>query len=112
MIGVPLSMEDRMTAVARLWEAHSEAPFPSRLTSVDVAGVEMVMLDADVAGCVSTWLNNGGNIDDRWWAVLATRERQLERVVPKLSDREAAYYQRLLDMTVLVLGSSEGQPLG
>ncbi|XVU21230.1 hypothetical protein ACQPZJ_28635 [Actinoplanes sp. CA-054009] len=70
-----------------------------------MAGVETVMLDADVAGCVSAWLNNGGDLDDRRWDVLATRERQLERVVSELSDREAAYYQRLLDMTVLVLDS-------
>ncbi len=97
---------DRMSGVASLWEAHRNAAFPGRLRSVDIAGVEMVMLDADVAGCVSAWLNDGGNIDDRWWDVLAVRERHLERVVPELSGDEAAYFQRLLDMTVLVLDSS------
>lgn len=46
--------EDRLAAVARLREAHLQAPFPRRLYGEDVAGVEMVMLDSDVAGCVST----------------------------------------------------------
>ncbi|WP_221328194.1 hypothetical protein [Actinoplanes sp. L3-i22] len=93
-----------MTTVSRLWGEHLKQPFPSRLRSVEVAGVEMVMLDANVAGCVSTWLNNGGDLDGWRRDALATCERQLERVVPELADREAAYYQRLLDMTVLVLG--------
>ena len=104
MSGAPYGMdEDRMTAVAELWRAHAEAPFPSRLTSLDVAGAEMVTLDADVAGCVSTWLHNGGSVDSRRYDLLAAHERRLERVVAELSGSEAAYYRRLLDMTVLVL---------
>jgi hypothetical protein len=47
--------DDRMTAVARLREAHGDAAFPDRLRSADIAGVEMVMLDADVAACVGIW---------------------------------------------------------
>ncbi|GAA4605331.1 hypothetical protein BJY16_005350 [Actinoplanes octamycinicus] len=98
-----MSSENRMTTVARLWAEHCAAPFPGRLRAVEVAGVEMVMLDADVAGCVSVWLANGGTVDDRSWDVLAACERRLERVLPELTDREAAYYRRLLEMTVLVL---------
>jgi hypothetical protein len=100
-------VEDRIAAVAQLYNAHREADFPDRLRAVDVAGVEMVMLDADVAGCVSTWLTSGGSTDDRLWDILATRERQLERVMPELSGQEAAYYRRLLDMAALILGSPE-----
>ncbi|WP_326557253.1 hypothetical protein [Micromonospora sp. NBC_01796] len=96
--------DDRIKAVAELWAAHREAAFPARLTAVDIAGVEMVMLDAGAAGCISTWLINGGDLDDRWWDVLAAREQDLARVVPHLAGYEASYYQRLLDMTALVLG--------
>ncbi|MBM0278075.1 hypothetical protein [Micromonospora tarensis] len=95
---------DRIKAVAELWAAHREAAFPARLRAVDIAGVGMVMLDADAAGCISTWLVNGGDLDDWWWDVLAAREQDLARVVPQLAGYEASYYQRLLDMTVLVLG--------
>lgn len=92
----------RMMAVAELWKAHRAAAFPDRLRSTGISGVDMVMLDADVAGCVSGWLNNGGAVDERW-DVLATRVRELERVVPELSGYEAVYFKRLLDMTALVL---------
>lgn len=101
---------DRMTAVAELWKAHSSAAFPGRLRTVDIAGVEMVMLDEDVAGCVGIWLSHGCSIDDRRWEALATRGRQLTRVLPELSGDEAVYYQRLLDMTVLLLDSRSDPP--
>jgi hypothetical protein len=108
MSGGPSSViSDQVAAVTQLWEAHSEAAFPRRLLYDDVAGVEMVMLDADVSGCVSTWLSRDGSIDNWRWNILASRERDLELVLPKLSGQEAAYYQGLLDMAVLILESPD-----
>lgn len=52
-------------------------------------------------------LNNADSIDDRLWDVLARRERDLEQVLPAMSGQEGAFYQRLLDMAVLVLESPD-----
>lgn len=52
-------------SVQRLWDEHCDAPFPARLGGQEIAGVEMVMLDADIAGCVQTWLANKGQLDKR-----------------------------------------------
>ena len=104
-----MPVTDPRTAVAKLWEAHQQAPFPGRLRSTDVAGTCMVLLDSAVAGCVSTWLQ-AGHIDDRLWDILAAREQDLLRVVPELRDGEALYYQRLLDMAVLILEAPDGPP--
>jgi hypothetical protein len=68
-----------------------------------------VTLDADVAGCVSAWLSNGGVIDDQWWYLLATREQQLDRLIPQLVGYEASHCQRLLEVTVLVLDPPDAQ---
>jgi hypothetical protein len=92
----------RMVAVEQLWSVHAKEAFPVRLTSVDVLGIEMAMLDADIAGCVSAWLHHDGLIDDRRWNVLAARERQLSRVLPELSGEEATYFRRLNDMVILI----------
>ncbi|MEU7901655.1 hypothetical protein [Actinoplanes sp. NPDC049118] len=97
-----------MATVAELWSAHGHAAFPARLRSADVSGIDMVTLDADVAGCVSVWLRNGGNIDDRRWEILAARERELTRVLPALTGEEAAYCQRLRDMAVVLMDSPGG----
>lgn len=46
--------DERIASVERLWTAHGDAPFPRRLLYDDVVGIEMVMLDADVSGCIHT----------------------------------------------------------
>jgi hypothetical protein len=92
----------RMTAVEELWRRHAKEAFPARLTSVDVLGIEMVTLDADIAGCVNTWLHNGGTLDDRRWNVLTARKRKLSRVLPELTGEEATYFRRLDEMVNLL----------
>ncbi|MEV6448106.1 hypothetical protein [Amycolatopsis sp. NPDC051716] len=86
-----------------LFEAHREAPFPSRWRGADVEGIDMVMLDATAAGGVSAWLERQGLLDDRGFAVLAECEQRLVRVIPELDAHGRDYYQRLLDMAVLAL---------
>ncbi|MEU4522600.1 hypothetical protein AB0F52_28290 [Amycolatopsis sp. NPDC024027] len=68
-----------------------------------MGGVDMVMLEATPAGCLSVWLEQQGLLDDRRWDILAECEQQLIRVIPELDAYGREYYQRLLDMTVLVL---------
>lgn len=98
-----MDLTDRRAAVTTLFEARSKAPFPSRWRGADVAGFEMVMLDANTAGGVSVWLEQQGVLDDWRWDVLAECEQRLIRVIPELDAYGREYYQRILDMTVLVL---------
>ena len=98
-----MDLTDRRAAVATLLEAHREAPFPSRWRGADLGGIDLVMLAADPAGCVSGWLEQHGFLDDRRWNVLAECEQRLIRVIPELDASGREYYQRLLDMTLLVL---------
>ncbi|WP_370949671.1 hypothetical protein AB5J62_19475 [Amycolatopsis sp. cg5] len=98
-----MDLTDRLAAVTTLFDAHLKAPFPGRWRGADVAGFDMVMLDAGPAGCVSVWLERQGLLDDWRWNVLAECEQRLVRVIPELDAYGREYYQRLLDMTVLVL---------
>jgi hypothetical protein len=59
-----VDLTGRRAAVRTLFEAHRKAPFPSRWRGVDVGGIDMVMLDAHPAGCVSVWLEQQGLLDD------------------------------------------------
>ncbi|SDT04551.1 hypothetical protein [Actinoplanes derwentensis] len=92
-----------MRTVADLFDEHRRAAFPSRLKYDDVNGVEMVGVDVNVSGCVGTWLENGGRLDDRRWNTLAECEQRLIRVIPALGGEDALYCRRLLAMTVLIL---------
>jgi hypothetical protein len=96
----------RVADVAALWATQRSAPFPSRLRGAEIAGVDIVMLDAQVAGCVSSWLSNGGSLDRRRRDALAACRDHLDRVIPELAGAEAIYCRRLRDLGVLVLDDS------
>lgn len=89
---------------AELWEEHLRTHFPSRLRGEELAGVDMVMVDADVAGCVDTWLSGSGPLDRGRLSLLRDLRGDLDRVLPVLEDAaERQYYQRLSDLARLVL---------
>lgn len=98
-----MGLTERLAAVAALYEVHRNAHFPSRWRGADVAGFDMVMLDAFPVGCISVWLAHAGVLDDRRWNILAEYEQQLLRVIPELDEYGREFYQRLLDMAQLVL---------
>jgi hypothetical protein len=75
-----------------------------QLRSTDIDGVVMVMLDADVAGCLKVWLDNGGRVDARRHGSLTKRMSELDRVLPLLTDRhERRYFGRVCEMAALAL---------
>ncbi|MGW6945368.1 hypothetical protein [Streptomyces xanthophaeus] len=83
---VPASDEPE-TAVARLFEEVRNETWPTRLNSADRAGIDLVMLDASIAGCVTTWLGNGGVLDARRLGILCRRICDLEQVLPELGGK-------------------------
>lgn len=89
--------------VAGLYQEHLSAPFPGRLRGADRAGIDMVMLDADTAGCVSTWLNNEGVLDTRRHNILFRCIADLDQVLPVLTEADDPHYwQRLRQVAQLV----------
>ncbi|GAA2344689.1 hypothetical protein OHT20_36340 [Streptomyces caniferus] len=90
-------------AAARLWQEHLDAPFPAGLRGVELAGIDMVLLDADIAGCVSTWLNNDGFLEGERHGILRDRIEESERVLPLLKETgHLRYHQRLLQLAHIV----------
>ncbi|MFC9434230.1 hypothetical protein [Nocardia sp. NPDC057030] len=83
---------ERAAVLDRLWEEHLRANFPDRLRGAEPAGVEMVLLDAAIAGCVSTWQDNGGHLDDELLRILRKRIADLDQVLPLLTDTEELRY--------------------
>ena len=85
--------------VASVWSRHALLPFPRRLLGEEVAGVDLVMLDADIAGCVDTWRGNRGRLDEWRRRILRDRLVDLEQVLRHLSaDEEVAYFRSLRDL--------------
>ncbi|WP_234326428.1 hypothetical protein [Streptomyces sp. NRRL S-495] len=83
--------EDRL---ARLWEDHRRAPYPDSFRGVDIEGVELILLDAAVAGLVQQEVD--GALDDSGAAVLWSCIADLDRIVPLInSEYCASYFARL-----------------
>ncbi|WP_257133925.1 hypothetical protein [Streptomyces sp. st140] len=93
-------------AVSRLWREHEQAPFPAGLRGAERADIDLVLLDADIAGCVSSWLSCGGSLDDRRRSVLHRRITDLDQILPVLGAADnAPYRQRLYRLSRLVSGA-------
>jgi hypothetical protein len=86
------------------WAEHLEAPFPTRRRGEEIAGVDLVMLDADVAGCVQTWMSNSFRLDEPHRGWLARCLGDLDRALPLMDDgAERDYFERLRRLARLAL---------
>ena len=93
----------RQSAVARWYEEHGDAGFPGRFRGEELAGVDLVLLDADIAGCVVTWQAGGGRLGGAGRAMVRERLRDLDRVLPLLTDEQARhYFRRLRELARLI----------
>lgn len=85
-----------------LWQEHLKAPFPKKLRGKDINGIDFVVLDADIAGCVSTFLERG-NLSVYQTAILGLSYQQASFIIPVLNKEGAAYFWRLERLAELVL---------
>ncbi|MFF8355376.1 hypothetical protein ACF063_18130 [Streptomyces chartreusis] len=77
-----------------LWEEHRQAPFPGRFRGVNIAGVELILLDSYVAGLALSELSGGLDDDDipTLWACIT----DLDKILPLIGDEYCrSYYARL-----------------
>lgn len=88
--------------IEELWKEHESAVFPASCRGMDVRGVDLVVLDADVAGCVDTFVS-GRKLSLFQLAMLGLCYRELADVVPALDGEAKAYYARLDRLAGLVL---------
>jgi hypothetical protein len=92
-------------AASRLWAEHEDAEFPA-LGGDGRGGIDLVLLDADVAGCVLSWLDSSGRLDPASAKIVAACLSDLDRVLPLLTDeQEVVYFRRLRKLATMVLAS-------
>ena len=95
--------------VRGLQQNHIDRAFPPRLRGEVINGVDMVMVDADIAGCVQVWLDSSANLDAARIGILRTCREEVERVLTILTDPvEREYYTVLRDLANAVLQAQLG----
>jgi hypothetical protein len=94
--------ESDESLIEELWEEHLATPFPEDFAGKDVNGIDFVMLDADIAGCVQTFVERG-NLNLYQTAILGLSYQNASYVIPILNEEGAAYFWRLERLAELVL---------
>ncbi len=97
-----MERDSDQSLISDLWEEHLAAPFPNAFRAKDVNGIDFVLLDAHVAGCVDTF-HNRGNLNLYQTAILGLSYRDLSYVLPTLNDEGREYFWRLERLAELVL---------
>ncbi len=77
--------ETNAELIQELWEEHQTARMPSGFASRDVNGISFELLDIDVTGCVSTFLQRG-TLDTWRTASLGLCVHHCYDVLPILSE--------------------------
>ena len=58
-------MCDSKAAVSKIWDQHLSMTYPRNCRGLEVEGIDLVLLAADVAGCVSQFLKSADGEDFR-----------------------------------------------
>lgn len=94
---------DKLTVEIKfLWKEHLETAFPENFRGEDIDGIHFVLLDADIAGCVSSFIDSG-NLNLYQTAILGLCFRDIEYILHILDKEEIEYFQRLGRLSELVL---------
>jgi hypothetical protein len=97
-----LENESDELLIGELWQEHLAAPFPNGFRGKDVDGIDFVILDADIAGCVETFVRRG-TLSLFQAAALGISYRNVSYVIPILNEEGAAYFWRLERLAELIL---------
>ncbi len=95
-----------MDEIRTLWDEHLAAGFPDGCAGEEVAGIDLVLLDADIAGCVQTFVDRGGRLDVRRTAVLGRCYHDAMLVTTSMGSVEAqTYFRRLESLAGAILSA-------
>jgi hypothetical protein len=99
--------DDVRAAAKALWDAHAHQQFPPRLRGLEVEGVDPVMLDSDIAGCVASWIAQSSRLDVDCRSILMRSRDDLDRLLTGLEDDdECGYFRRLRELATLALADA------
>jgi hypothetical protein len=92
--------------LARLWREHLAAGCPTELAGVEIAGVDLRSLDAEITACASALICRAMTVDGRMERRLTEISTALAHKQAEVSEPVAAYCARLNELVGAVLIAS------
>jgi hypothetical protein len=91
-----------LNEIHRTWTDLNRRLFPSQCNCKAVNGIDLLMIDADVAGCISTFLRHG-TLDGERVEILQFSRKRLNQVIAGLDGHPRFYFRRLKQVASAVL---------
>ena len=88
----------------KLWQQHLAATFPASCRGSDIDGIDLVMADADTAGCLQTYFTDH-KLAPTHIAILGRCYHDLGIVQRRLSGDAQTHFQRLEVLAGMALES-------
>ncbi|WP_241740740.1 hypothetical protein [Streptomyces sp. L2] len=98
---------EQSASIASLWQEHLRAAFPAGLRGAEPGGVDIVLLDAAIAGCVSTRQDNGGSLDPERHRILRDSVADLDQILALITGAEEVQYLRRLRQLAALASDSD-----
>jgi hypothetical protein len=93
--------------IAELWQQHSSVAFPKGYGGQNTNKIDLPLLDAEIAGCIHTYVHNGAKLDAQRIMTLRKRLIDLNTVVLLLDNEALIYFDRLRKLANLILQEVE-----
>ena len=101
-----------MNEIERLWAQHLAVDFPP-LRKPEVQGIDLLLLDADIAEFITTFLDNRGRLAPARRTSLEALARQARTAAQGLTGAGRDHFARLAHVADLVLRTpNPGAPAG
>ena len=94
-----------MTEIERLWAEHLAVNFPA-IRATEVQGIDLVLLEADIAEYITMFLDNRGRLASARRASLDVSARQARTVARALTGPGRDFFARLANVADLVVRAS------
>jgi len=88
--------------IEELWQEHKGVRFPSGYGGEEIEGIDLALLDADIAGCVEYYIKRQ-KLDLERTAILGLCYRDCAVAVQGLNGVAKEYFLRLEKLAMLVL---------
>ena len=93
--------------ILELWQQHTSATFPKGYGERQIKGIDLPLLEAEIASCLRMYVHNRGELDSRRIKSLRTALIDLNTIVLLLNSEELSYFDRLSHLANLVIREVE-----
>jgi hypothetical protein len=89
--------------IIKLWQQYSSAALPKGYSEKKINGIDLSLLDAEIAGCIQMYMYNREELDPQRVQILREHLIDLNNIVLLLDHEELIYFNRLSELANLII---------